>query len=76
MKAASYTPEWIKGFIIRHEELPVKGLWFIDIKADKKTGITRSVANIKNKIPCVNTYLLIDGYFLRRSNLLQQAVKE
>ena len=33
---SSYTPELIEGFIKRHEELPVKELWLVDIEEGKE----------------------------------------
>ncbi len=32
---SSYTPELVEGFIKRHNELPVKELWLVDIEAGK-----------------------------------------
>ncbi|OIK14888.1 6-phospho-beta-glucosidase [Bacillus sp. MUM 13] len=32
---SSYTPELIEGFIKRHDELPVRELWLVDIEAGK-----------------------------------------
>ena len=33
---SSYTPELIEGFIKRHDELPVKELWLVDIEEGKE----------------------------------------
>ena len=33
---SSYTPELIEGFIKRHEELPVKEIWLVDIEEGKE----------------------------------------
>ena len=42
---SSYTPELIEGFIKRHNELPVKELWLVDIEEGKeKLEIVGSLA--------------------------------
>ena len=33
---SSYTPELIEGFIKRHDTLPVKELWLVDIEAGRQ----------------------------------------
>ena len=33
---SSYTPELIEGFIKRHDTLPLKELWLVDIEAGKQ----------------------------------------
>lgn len=33
---SSYTPELVEGFIKRHNELPVKELWLVDIEEGKE----------------------------------------
>ena len=30
---SSYTPELIEGFIKRHDSLPVKDIWLVDVEA-------------------------------------------
>ena len=37
---SSYTPELIEGFIKRHDELPVKELWLVDIEEGKEIELT------------------------------------
>ncbi|MEH7794549.1 6-phospho-beta-glucosidase [Bacillus safensis] len=42
---SSYTPELIEGFIKRYQELPVKELWLVDIKAgQEKLNIVGALA--------------------------------
>ena len=33
---SSYTPELVEGFIKRHQQLPVKELWLVDIEEGKE----------------------------------------
>ena len=33
---STYTPELIEGFIKRHDELPVKEIWLVDVKEGKE----------------------------------------
>src|SRR5699024_10810845 len=33
---SSYTPELMEGFISRYDELPVNGIWLVDIEASKE----------------------------------------
>ena len=60
---SSYTPELIEGFIKRHDELPVKELWLVDIEEGKeKLNIVGNLAKRmvkKAKVP-MEIHLTLD----------------
>lgn len=35
---SSYTPELIEGFIKRHQELPVREIWLVDVEEGRKSS--------------------------------------
>ena len=42
---SSYTPELIEGFIKRHDSLPVKDIWLVDVEAGlEKLNIVTELA--------------------------------
>lgn len=51
---SGYTPELVKGFITRYEEMPIDELWLVDVKegAEKLAIITKLCQKIIDKSGC------------------------
>ncbi len=43
---SSYTPELMEGFIKRYEELPIREIWLVDVKKEKK--------NLRSSVRCLS----------------------